>query len=542
MEKQTLKIEYGGYPNIIIDACMTINKNIYVDGYDPETNTVFEYNGCKHHECDCIHIDKKNKIIEYWDYHSRKKKKIKYEDKFKTLEEIKKRNSSCSNPRNQECKTYTTDCVRMKHACKMALLRRLGFNTVTIRECDMKRLMKIDQKLKEIYHDITKNKKGSLKENLEIRNSLHGGRTDLCKIYFGSKNKSNNNFKINYYDVVSLYPYICSVGPFPVGKPEYIIYDFDYSLNSYFGFVYCKVLPPKNLYHPVLGTNIRNKFIFPLCRKCAEKADSTEICNHSNEERFLEDIWTTEELKKAIQKGYKILKIYKVINYKEKSTDLFTSYMEIFFYIKNKAEKEGNSGYRFIAKIMLNNLWGKFCQRSGMRKPEFITSEAEFLKLLSRNNIENLKIENIHLSNKVVHLATYVNSDEKNQEGNSQNVAIGAFTTSLARLKLYEALELLDERVLYHDTDSVVWVDDGGVNFPSRDGLGNFKNEFEKKEKKLNKKIWATEFLATAPKSYAYILNTGEKEMKIKGISLNQQEVQLIQPAQYSKNGKENSV
>ena len=106
--------------------------------------------------------------------------------------------------------------------------------------------------------------------------------------------------------------------------------------------------------------------------------------------------------------------------------------MEIFFYIKNKAEKEGNSGYRFIPKIMLNNLWGKFCQRSGMRKPEFITSEAEFLKLLSRNNIENLKIENIHLSNKVVHLATYVNSDEKNREGSSQNVAIGSFTTSLA--------------------------------------------------------------------------------------------------------------
>ena len=120
-----------------------------------------------------------------------------------------------------------------------------------------------------------------------------------------------------------------------------------------------------------------------------------------------------------------------------------------------------------------------------MRKPEFITSEAEFLKILSRDNIENLKIENIYLSNKVVHLATYVNSDEKNREGSSQNVAIVSFTTSLARLKLYKALDLLGERVLYHDTDSVIWVDDGGVNFSSQDGLGNFKNEFEKKEKKI---------------------------------------------------------
>src|SRR5690606_9409537 len=198
------------------------------------------------------------------------------------------------------------------------------------------------QKLKQIYDNLSSERKEHFKENLEIRNSLHGGRTDLCKIYFGSKNKLNNNFKINYYDVVSLYPYICSIGPFPVGKPEYIIYDFDYSLKSYFGFVHCKVLPPKNLYHPVLGTNARNKFIFPLCRKCAEEADSTKTCDHDENQRYLEDIWTTEELKKAIEKGYKILKIYNVINYKEKSTDLFTNYMQIFFYIKNKAEKDGN--------------------------------------------------------------------------------------------------------------------------------------------------------------------------------------------------------
>ena len=76
--------------------------------------------------------------------------------------------------------------------------------------------------------------------------------------------------------------------------------------------------------------------------------------------------------------------------------------MQIFFYIKNKAEKESSSGYRFIAKIMLNNLWGKFCQRSGMRKPLFITSEKEFLNLLSNENIENLRIENIYQETKVI--------------------------------------------------------------------------------------------------------------------------------------------
>ena len=38
------------------------------------------------------------------------------------------------------------------------------------------------------------------------------------------------------------------------------------------------------------------------------------------------------------------------------------------------------------------------------------------------------------------------------------NVVIAAFTTAYARLKLYEVLDMLQERVLYYDTDSVIFV------------------------------------------------------------------------------------
>src|SRR5690606_24192175 len=137
------------------------------------------------------------------------------------------------------------------------------------------------------------------KENLTIRDSLHGGRTDLCKIYFGKKkNKklnlkdlANNQIKICYYDIVSLYPYICNTGPYPVSKPEYIIHDFNYGLKHsngkpYFGFIHCKILPPQNLYHPVLGTTVQNKFIFPLCQKPADEANSLNNCCHTDDERF----------------------------------------------------------------------------------------------------------------------------------------------------------------------------------------------------------------------------------------------------------------
>lgn len=48
-------------------------------------------------------------------------------------------------------------------------------------------------------------------------------------------------------------------------------------------------------------------------------------------------------------------------------------------------------------------------------------------------------------------------NDEEYEQGFKQNVFIAAFTTSLARLKLYEALDFLGDRVMYYDTDSVIY-------------------------------------------------------------------------------------
>lgn len=41
------------------------------------------------------------------------------------------------------------------------------------------------------------------------------------------------------------------------------------------------------------------------------------------------------------------------------------------------------------------------------------------------------------------------------------NVVIAAYTTAQARLKLYDYLDLLGERVLYYDTDSCIYVSTG---------------------------------------------------------------------------------
>ena len=57
-------------------------------------------------------------------------------------------------------------------------------------------------------------------------------------------------------------------------------------------------------------------------------------------------------------------------------------------------------------------------------------------------------------------------------------VFIVAFTTSQARLKLYGALETLKERVLYYNTDSVIYRwKPGQVDLPLGEFLGEFTDE-----------------------------------------------------------------
>ena len=47
---------------------------------------------------------------------------------------------------------------------------------------------------------------------INIRDALYGGRTEATKTYYRIKEGE----KIHYVDVISLYPYICEYGKFPL--------------------------------------------------------------------------------------------------------------------------------------------------------------------------------------------------------------------------------------------------------------------------------------------------------------------------------------
>ena len=99
----------------------------------------------------------------------------------------------------------------------------------------------------------------------------------------------------------------------------------------------CKVVPPKGLYHPVLPQRIKvdsyEKLVFTLCKACAETRNQNN-CKHSDNKRSFIGTWKTDEVNKAIKKGYKVIKTYEVWHFDKTTDDLFKGYIRRFMKIK----------------------------------------------------------------------------------------------------------------------------------------------------------------------------------------------------------------
>ena len=69
--------------------------------------------------------------------------------------------------------------------------------------------------------------------------------------------------------------------------------------------------------------------------------------------------------------------------------------------------------------------------------------------------------------------------DDANVSDNKTNLCIAGLTTCYARLELYKYLDILQESVLYFDTDSVFFVQPTGRKplIPSGSNLGCMRDE-----------------------------------------------------------------
>jgi hypothetical protein len=79
------------------------------------------------------------------------------------------------------------------------------------------------------------------------------------------------------------------------------------------GLIKCLVLPPRRLCHPVLPFRCTSKLLFCLCKTCALEQNTHRECTHDSvQERAILGTWVADEVRLAVQKGYRVLKVYEV--------------------------------------------------------------------------------------------------------------------------------------------------------------------------------------------------------------------------------------
>lgn len=277
---------------------------------------------------------------------------------------------------------------------------------------------------------------------------------------------------------------------YPMGHPEIIHCDFDLPQN-YFGLIKATVYPPRGLFIPVLPyKGPQGKLFFPLCRTCSENNNQEKPCDHSDQERALTAVWVTPEFTKALEKGYRVAKIFEVWNFSRKSDTLFKEYIKTFLrckqmasgypasvtdqeskdkYIRDYHDREGilldpdrievNKTKRNVSKLYLNSLWGKLSQRCNMLTTSIIKDPEEFLEFVFSDQYE---ISHFSFLSQDIALVQWRRNKKWVLPPGNVNVFLAAFTTAYGRLELYALMEQLQRRVLYHDTDSVVYVSKQG--------------------------------------------------------------------------------
>ena len=149
-----------------------------------------------------------------------------------------------------------------------------------------------------------------------------------------------------------------------------------------------------------------------------------------------------------------------------------------------------------------------------------VTEPKELFDLLYSSEFE---VSDARLVNDETVEVHYSNVGEFEEQNNKVNIVVAAFTTAYARLKLYDLLDLLQERVLYYDTDSVVYVHQPGKPEPPLgDYLGDLTDELDGD--------YITTFVSGGPKNYAYVTNNDKSVTKIRGITLDYATTKKLNP------------
>jgi hypothetical protein len=172
-------------------------------------------------------------------------------------------------------------------------------------------------------------------------------------------------------------------------------------------------------------------------------------------------------------------------------------------------------------------LFGKWGQRTDLSQTKVITDAITFLEMLKSPHLEIQAVVPIAEDKLIV---SYKNLENADIPYEFTNLAMSAFISSWARLKLYEMLETIGiERLLYCDTDSVMYVQKRSE--PDLLHIGNYLGELTDE---IEPGWEICTFIGLGPKNYCYKEKEIAKEnsfrttCKIRGITLNYRARQRI--------------
>lgn len=411
-------------------------------------------------------------------------------------------------------------------------------------------------------------------EHFFAHKALRGGRTEVKRPYFKLSDEDYAAGKrILYVDVCSMYPYQQIVHDFPVGTPIVNVWTKKYmpckihlnsincevcpsvvrqdssistifhhlqpsldNVRTWFGIVCVTLVPPKKMFHPVLVSYSED------LQKCVATL---------NVEDHIEIFIGTSSLHACLASGYKLekvhcyhayskgnfwrdptLKLYldKMMNSKnapesvhekeafvKKWSDIFGD--EFGVLIRESWPKWGKlNAKKFVAKIIINSVWGKHAQRVIMPKTYIYDFKTELPEIQTyfKNCVDG---DRIHKNSQPLSdtKIMYTALDPKAPPDlHNQYLPAGLMVPEYGRLQLWEQLNLLGDRVLYCDTDSIMYVSVPGMyDVPIGDMVGDWEIEDICTEHE-----GIREFVAWGPKSYGLKCGDGYTTVKAKGVSL----------------------
>ena len=143
-------------------------------------------------------------------------------------------------------------------------------------------------------------------------------------------------------------------------------------------------------------------------------------------------------------------------------------------------------------------MWGRYCLQTNKTQYKMIYQPKDLYEMLLN---DQFIINDIHtLSDEVLQIF-YTDKTDSHLGSRDTNVVLGAFVTCYGRMKLYHELDAMQERILYYDTDSVIFTHEEGQYEPElADNLGKFTSELAFDEHII--------IMVTAgPKNYASLTN-----------------------------------